>query len=124
MDNKRTMQECPSCNKMYSNKYNLKKHFQRQPLCEEWMKLESGVKDYIDDKFQLPCSDLELEEQKTKCFICNTVFANVGNLNKHLDSSMICSKWSMYKDLQPLETYSKSNRITNENKDCKCRCQP
>jgi hypothetical protein len=113
VDNK--MQQCQACNKFYSNVYNLQKHLKRQPLCEEWVKLNPGIKDYIDDKFQLPCTDLELEEQKTKCFICNTVFANVGNLNRHLDSSLICGKWSMYKDLAPLETYIKHNSIINDN---------
>lgn len=109
------MFQCAACNKFYSNIYNLQKHLKRQPLCEEWIKLSPGIKDYIDDKFQLPCTDLDLENQKTKCFICNTVFSNIGNLNRHLDSSLICGKWSMYKDLTPLETYIKPNTIINHN---------
>jgi hypothetical protein len=109
------MLQCEACNKFYSSIYNLKKHHIRQPLCNDWIKLKPGIKDYIDDKFQLPCNDIELEEQKTKCFICNTVFSNVGNLNKHLDNSLICSKWSMYKDLNPLETYIKPSNIINQN---------
>ena len=109
------MFQCAACKKFYSNIYNLQKHLKRQPLCEEWIKLSPGIKDYVDDKFQLPCTDVELEEQKTKCFICNTVFANVGNLNRHLDTTLICGKWSLYKDLAPLETYIKPSTIINDN---------
>jgi len=105
------MFQCFACSKFYSSIYNLKNHHVRQPLCKEWIKLNHGIKDYIDDKFQLPCTDLELKEQNTKCFICNTVFANTGNLNRHLDNSLICSKWSMYKELIPLETYIKPSNV-------------
>lgn len=108
------MLQCEACNKFYSSVYNLRKHLKRQPLCEEWIKLNPSLKNYVDDKFQLPCTDIEKEEQKTKCFICNTDFANIGNLNKHLDNSIICSKWSLYKDLVPLETYIKSNSVNED----------
>lgn len=97
------MIECDACNKHYSSKYNLAKHHKRQPLCLQWMELNPGIKDYIDDKFQLPLDDVV--DLETKCFICNTVFANIGNLNRHLDHSTICSKWSMYKELEPLQAY-------------------
>ena len=103
------MISCDACNKSYSSIYNLKKHFSRQPLCERWMKLNPVLKDYVDDKFALPMTDQNIKEIDTKCFICDTVFANIGNLNRHLDSSLICSKWSMYKDLEPLQTYIDKN---------------
>lgn len=101
------MNTCDACHKSYSSPYNLKKHLTRQPLCRKWSELNPGIKNFIDDKFQLPCDDPK--ELETKCFICNTVFANVGNLNRHLDTSMICSKWSMYKELKPLETIMSRN---------------
>lgn len=99
------MYKCEACDKHYSSEYNLKKHKQRQPLCEDWLKMVPGIKDYIDDKFKLPMTDIDKIHINTKCFICNTIFANVGNLNRHLDTNIICSKWSMYKDLEPLVTY-------------------
>lgn len=99
------MYKCDACHKHYSSEYNLKKHLQRQPLCESWMKLSPGIKDYVDDKFMLPLSDVEKQDLEHKCFICGTIFANLGNLNRHLDHSMICSKWSMYKELEPLQHY-------------------
>jgi hypothetical protein len=103
------MHQCSACNKYYSNAYNLKKHLKRQPLCEEWLKLQPGIKDYIDDKFNLPLSDIDKKNLSHKCFICNTTFANLGNLNRHLDNNIQCSKWALYKDLIPLETYIKQD---------------
>lgn len=97
--------ECGACTKVYSSTYNLNKHLQRQPLCAEWMRLSPGISTYIDDKFMLPMSDREQRDASIKCFICGTTFANTGNLNRHLDCSVVCSKWAMYKDLKPLESY-------------------
>lgn len=99
------MLECEACNKHYSNKYNLEKHWVRQPLCKMWLDLKPGIKDYVDDKFNLPLSEDDKKNLDIKCFICNTQFANIGNLNRHLDTSVICGKWKMFKDLEPLSTY-------------------
>jgi hypothetical protein len=96
------MISCDACSKSYSSKYNLAKHHKRQPLCVKWLELNPGIKDYIDDKFQLPIDCINIEN---RCGICNTVFANLGNLNRHLDTSTICSKWTLYRDLEPLQTY-------------------
>ena len=98
---------CDACSKSYSSKYNLSKHHKRQPLCVDWIKLQPGIKDYIDDKFQLPIDD----DHETRCGICNVNFANTGNLNRHLDTSTICSKWSMYRDLEPLHTFIKKPQL-------------
>lgn len=103
------MISCDACSKSYSSKYNLSKHHKRQPLCVEWIKLQPGIKDYIDDKFQLPLEDSP--DKETKCGICNMTFANVGNLNRHLDTSTICSKWSLYRDLEPLQTYIRAPEL-------------
>ena len=109
------MYKCDACDKHYSSSYNLKQHFNRQPLCQKWIELNPGLKDYIDDKFQLPISDINKTEH-TKCFICNTTFANIGNLNRHLDTSLICSKWSMYRNLQPLTVYIKGSVSYGKNR--------
>lgn len=107
------MHNCGACHKFYSSAYNLKKHLQRQPLCERWMQLTPGIKDYVDDRFgALPISDTEQKDLHIKCFICGTTFANPGNLNRHLDSSVICSKWSMYRDLKPLQSYLRPHSRT------------
>lgn len=96
---------CAACNKVYGSKGALKKHLKRQPLCEQWVALRPGIKDYVDDRFMLPLTDMEKQDMPTKCFVCATQFANVGNLNRHLDASTICSKWRLYRDLQPLQSY-------------------
>lgn len=118
------MYKCCACHKQYSSEYSLKKHLKRQPLCGQWLELSPGIKDYVDDKFMLPMTDLEKKELSHKCFICGTTFANVGNLNRHLDQSLICSKWSMYKDLTPLLDYVGHDKhikyakfIKNQDKD-------
>ena len=100
------MFECIACNKSYTTKTNLKLHHTRQPLCINWIKLNPGLKDYIDTKYNLPEDPHNIQtQQNTTCGICNTTFSNIGNLNKHLNTSIICSKWKHYKELQPLETY-------------------
>ena len=93
---------CIACNKTYKNKYNLIKHHKRQPLCSEWVKLKPGIKDYINEKFLVPIDTTEgvLGENTTRCVTCGVEFANVGNFNRHYETSTICQKWSM------LETYS------------------
>jgi hypothetical protein len=100
------MYKCNACNKQYTSSYNLKLHLKRQPLCVEWNELNPTLKEYIDDKFgPLPMTDEDKKKIDTHCFICNTTFANIGNLNRHLENNTICRKWSMYKDLEPLSTY-------------------
>ena len=98
MDNK--MLSCGACNKIYSTPYNLKKHWARQPLCEKWVNMPSGLKDFVNHK---------LSEQKTEanttCMACNTTFANIGNLNRHLVTSLVCNKWDLYNDLEPIHGY-------------------
>ena len=79
---------CQACNKVYTSAYNLKKHLKRQPLCETWINLNPGIKDYIDDKFRLRMNDEDEATINTKCFVCNTIFSNVGNLNKHLETNI------------------------------------
>lgn len=99
------MNTCDACQKAYVNKDGLKKHHERQPLCVQWMNLRPGVKDYVDQKFSLPRTEEEKGLDAIVCGICNKHFANVGNLNRHMESSKICSKWAMFKDLQSLDAY-------------------
>lgn len=91
----------------------MRAHLGRQPLCAEWIQLKPGIKDYVDDKFNLPMTDREKEALNTKCFICNTTFANVGNLNRHLSTSIMCSKWAEYKNLEPLQGYITGKKLSS-----------
>lgn len=97
------MLSCEACQKVYSTPYNLKKHWKRQPLCEQWINLQPGLKDFIDHKLGLENKDHT--ETNTTCMACKTSFANVGNLNRHLATSLICSKWDLYNDLEPIHGY-------------------
>lgn len=97
------MLKCEACNKVYSTPYNLKKHWKRQPLCEKWITLQPGLKDFIDYKVSLQTNDDK--EENTTCMACKIMFANVGNLNRHLATSIICSKWDLYNDLKPINGF-------------------
>jgi hypothetical protein len=107
MDNKeKRMLACEACKKIYSTPYNLKKHLKRQPMCEKWMNLQPGLKDFIDHKFIIISKEGQHEPvQNTTCTACNTCFSNVGNLNRHLATSLVCSKWEMYNELEPITGY-------------------
>jgi hypothetical protein len=98
------MISCDACQKVYSTPYNLKKHLQRQPLCEKWLSLQPGLKDFINEKIKLQAENTA-KEVNTTCHACKTVFANLGNLNRHLSTSVICSKWDLYNDLEPVQGY-------------------
>lgn len=108
---------CQACNKVYTSAYNLKKHLKRQPLCETWINLNPGIKDYIDDKFRLRMNDEDEATINTKCFVCNTIFSNVGNLNKHLETNIPCGKWALYKSLEPLQPYYAKQKVCNQSFD-------
>lgn len=101
------MISCEACRKVYSTPYNLKKHWKRQPMCEKWINLNPGLKDFIDHKFKVEgaAHSDKVENENTTCMACKTTFANVGNLNRHLLTSVICSKWDLYNDLEPVQAY-------------------
>lgn len=103
--------QCGACNKVYSTKYKLIEHMKRQPMCSKWIELIPGpgdFKGYINGQFSLPTTDLEAAYQtrQPRCMMCAKTFANMGNLNRHLDESVICSKWKLYHTLKPLQAYS------------------
>jgi hypothetical protein len=106
---------CLACEKLYSNKHNLRKHHERQPLCVDWIAMKTasttagpggGLTDYVDGKFRLPVDNVSgADADPNTCGVCMCTFANSGNLNRHLATNIMCSKWAMYKDLKPLECY-------------------
>ena len=77
----------------------------RQPLCSRWVDLEaSGAKKIVNNQFALPSTEL-VTISEPRCTMCNRKFSNVGNLNRHLETSVICKKWIMYNSLQQLQAY-------------------
>ena len=98
------MNSCEACGKKYSSPYTLSKHHKRQPVCKRWLELEPGLKDFVNHKVQVARSACSTEHNTT-CLACNTTFANVGNLNRHLATSIVCAKWDLYNDLEPVQGY-------------------
>lgn len=98
------MLTCDACNKIYSTPQNLKKHWKRQPMCERWVGMnDNGLKEFVDHKIKVLQEGLDAKaETNTTCMACMTSFANVGNLNRHLATSVVCSKWDLYNGLEPI----------------------
>lgn len=90
---------CKACGRSYSTKQNLNQHFSRQPLCEIWMNesiFNSKLVEYVDK---------HIDEEKIhmkECKYCNKKFASKSNLNKHMNTNVICKKWEKYMELKPL----------------------
>jgi hypothetical protein len=96
---------------VYPSAAALRKHLVRQPLCETWATLCPGIKDYVDDSFAMPAAtEGEQSWNERRCGACSKAFANVGNLNRHLLTSVVCGKWAMYRKLKPLEPYFRDVR--------------
>lgn len=115
---------CDACKKSYSTVGNLNKHLKRQPLCERWLRLRPGLKDYVEDAFDVqqqygdqdggPEGEGEGEDgyemprpAHPACLACDKAFANAGNLTRHLATSAICAKWAMYSTLEPITMYAR-----------------
>lgn len=94
--------ECGACNKVYSSKHCLRKHHQRQPLCAKWLTMSPALTSYVNDTLMLP---RDSGHDDLRCGICGTTFANKGNLNRHLDQTLICSKWAVYMEAERLLPY-------------------
>lgn len=108
------MLSCNSCQKIYPTPQKLDKHYKRQPLCEKWIELQNGaLKEFVDYKIKIQReNELDYKETNTTCLCCKTIFSNVGNLNRHLSINIVCSKWNLYNDLQPINGFL--GKIYNE----------
>lgn len=99
------MLACDACNKIYSTPQNLKKHWKRQPLCERWVGMQdNGLKEFVDHKIKVQ-KEGQTEKADAVCMACMTSFANFGNLNRHLATSVVCSKWDLYNGLEPINGF-------------------
>lgn len=97
------MSRCEACSKVYSTPSNLNKHLKRQPLCQSWIDLQSsGIKGYIDEAIK---EQPQQEDKAPQCPSCKLPFANIGNMNRHLESSIVCKKWSMFQQISPIVSY-------------------
>ena len=90
---------CKSCGKSYITNQNLDQHFLRQPLCKMWMSetlLDSKLIEYVDKHFEEEAIHMK------DCKYCNKKFSSKSNLNKHMNTNIICKKWGKYMELKPV----------------------
>lgn len=108
------MYNCSACGKSYTSKQNLNLHYERQPLCVNWLKLQTTDEkikkliDYIDNEYDKKDNynhdDYDKKSKRNNfysCDVCNKIFSNSGNLNVHLKSSIICQKMKKYTTVYP-----------------------
>ena len=98
--------KCGACGKAFANARNLRKHWGRQPLCERWLRLRPGLKDYVEDRVEAASAEAEAEAKAPACGVCGVAFANRGNLNRHMQASSVCAKWALYNSMEPLTFYA------------------
>jgi hypothetical protein len=98
---------CHACNKAFTNKYSLERHFERSPVCMQWCNLDESIKtekalfartidmsiiDFIDE-IKKKVTVVHKKEY-IYCKYCQIVFSNVGNLNKHFKTAVTCNRFA------------------------------
>eukprot|EP00798_Chlamydomonas_sp_ICE-L_P029303 gene29303-8787_t len=106
-----SISQCSACGKSYSNDANLRKHIRRQPLCAKWNAMkQSGSKSFVDDQMwgEVNKTQTEIDMEivtEIVCPTCGEKYSNMGNLNRHLNASVVCRKWIVYNDVNGIEQY-------------------
>jgi hypothetical protein len=95
--------KCNACSKTFTVENSLKRHYKRYPACVKWIEknemvqeekiqeehLKKGLHLFIIDILE---KAVGYDDNKLKCRWCETTFTNVGNINKHLNTSKMCNK--------------------------------
>ena len=92
---------CEACNKKFTTKSSLKRHHERSQVCKKWISLEKpnpfkfdiSIVDFIEDiKYKITIRNLTTEnENMIYCKYCSVNYSNVGNVNKHYKTAIICN---------------------------------
>jgi hypothetical protein len=111
---------CQACNKSFTNKYSLERHFERSPVCTQWCNLDESIKtenavfnrtintsiiDFVDEiktKVTTVLTTIHKKEYLI-CKYCKVGFSNVGNLNKHFKTAITCNRFAyvaLYEELK------------------------
>lgn len=99
--------ECVACCKCFTTKYSLRRHEERSPVCLKWISIKPekteesfNFIDYITDlKRNAICSN----DMENTCKHCYANFSNIGNLNKHFKTSIICNQLALYEFLKDIK---------------------
>lgn len=102
---------CLACNKEYKTSKNLNEHYENNKLCKKWIDILNQKRETFDKKLILNIQSIHTRvnpviTDECMCVSCHKSFSNVGNLNKHINKSIICQKWKDYHTVQKREEYS------------------
>lgn len=92
---------CDSCHKIFMKEWYYKKHLQNNPVCVAWqshpnrddnLHLETGLHLILNNLLQ----EASTQNKNLVCRWCESSFASVGNLHKHLITSNVCNRMTFY----------------------------
>eukprot|EP00798_Chlamydomonas_sp_ICE-L_P019767 gene19767-26458_t len=71
---------------------------------------QSGSKSFVDDQMwgEVNKKQTEIDMEivtEIVCPTCGEKYSNMGNLNRHLNASVVCRKWIVYNDVNGIEQY-------------------
>jgi hypothetical protein len=91
---------CQACMKTFTTKASLRRHYDRNPVCLEWInqpekkepiQLTKGLHLLVDDLLDKALSGKEFE-----CKFCKTTFISRSNHHKHFNYSTVCNRMAYY----------------------------
>ena len=114
--------QCKRCSYISKQKIDMKRHLDRKNKCINTNKEEiddfefneeSLVKHYIKDELK-PIIKLDNEIKEHKCILCNKIFNNKSNLNKHIKSNT-CNEKPIIQQINNIQNIGVQNNIININ---------
>jgi hypothetical protein len=101
--------KCAACSREFTVENSRRRHYKRYPACVKWIEqhpqkvveeekveeknaeepLKKGLHLLIVEYLE---KSVGSDDNKKKCRWCETTFTNMGNINKHLNTSKMCNK--------------------------------
>ena len=119
--------QCKRCNYISKQKIDMKRHLDRKKKCimsdnnknDIDFIQQSLIKHYIKD--ELKCiiknkdeDNMDIENIEYKCSICNKIYHNKSNLNKHIKKNL-CSDKPIVQQINNIQNIGVQNNIININ---------
>ncbi len=93
--------QCDACHKMFTTKSSLKRHHERNAICKKWISMEiarpinynmhnMSIVDFIEN-IKNKITVKKRKDEIIQCNQCYASFSNIGNLNKHYKTSVVCN---------------------------------